>query len=85
MPHRLPVRGGDLAAAQVEDVEPLAGGGAFLANRLALAARECGEEAVKFGIIEVVPMILQTKSLDPAARRRRRDFTGSAEGDVRRR
>ena len=73
---------GEEAFAQGKDLKALRRPLAFLADRLALAARQRCQEGVEIGIAAVEPMILDAVPFQPAARHRVAAFRLGAEGDV---
>ena len=64
-PERIPVRGRDLGTGEVADRQPLDRGGAFLADRLALAAGERGEEIIEARIALIGPVELSPLADQP--------------------
>src|SRR5690606_18667502 len=62
----------------------LLGGGAFLAQRLALARGQRGEELVERGVAAVVPVELDVAAREPAGALEQRELRRLDEGGVRR-
>ncbi len=84
-PERIPMRLGDRRPAQMANRQALSGGGAFLADRLALAAGQRAEEIVEAAIARVSPVKLRPFADQPSGSLERGDLVGGDEGCVRRR
>src|SRR5205085_11091380 len=67
IPHRVPLGAADLAATQRADLESFLGRFALLADGLALAAAQPGEEIVEARIAAIEPVILDAEPNEPAA------------------
>src|SRR6185437_3192586 len=66
-PHRIPFGSADLGPAKTAYLQPLDGRGALLAQRLAPAAADLGEEIVERGVAMIEPVILDAVPDEPAA------------------
>ena len=76
---------GDVAAAERLDVEAVSGdGGAFLADGLALARGEVGQEPVEVPVITVLPVELLAGALQETVPAQALPFVFRREGDMQR-
>ena len=80
IPENIPMRFGQLVAAQVDDLQPLDRAPAFLADILALLARQVGQEILEPAIAAIGPVELAILADQPARRLEQRHLFRCDEG-----
>jgi hypothetical protein len=78
------MRFGQVAPGQVDDIQPFHRTAAFLANILALLARQLGQEIIEVAIAAIGPVKLTVFTDQPSIRLEQRHLVRRDEGGVRR-